>query len=556
MPFYIRENDIEEIKQSGTAAETLQLLESLSQRPLNNASVLLAYHECLLFHRAFPASPELLDRVNAELERLGIITGEMTSKGSAQNQQRLAGSGLPHTELNGFFGLDISNWLLRRFPDNVSLYAVDADDETVISILQLLLPGAEYEKITQGSEHGLARIRKMAGSKDPFLLWKWILAVYNNSHIEQPLKEDLFLRMKIFSSWKLDEPGFNRSQIGLEPPAVFFQQEIIRHVDALKILKQPVGSPLVLSHPEKIKLLDTIRGSLSFLYRETDPFSFADLNELELFDMGRGLQIALVGMRNQKRLSLESYIGYMAFKNGVPLAYGGGWIWGQRCKIGINIYPAFRKGESAWQFAQIMRLYYQYCGVRHFIVKPYQFGKDNPEGLKSGAFWFYYRLGYRPADVEINAAANEEWEKIQSDRTYRTPLTRLRYFTGSVLEWKTIKNSYPAFDAGVVSKKITDMINTRFRGNRQEAITYCSSALKKNIPGKMKDKPIGRKGNAVWENWCLLAGIMDVLNGWTSTEKKEFLRLIQLKQSGKEIEYIMALQGMRKLWREMKVFTT
>ena len=556
MPFYILEKDIETLKQSRTAAETLMMLEAFSNRPLNNASVLLSYHEYLLFHRAFTANPTLLDRVNTELERLGFITSEMANKGSALNQQHLAGSGLPHTELNGFFGLDISNWLLRRFPENVSLFAVDADDETIISILQLLLPGTEYEKITQGNERGLARIRKMAGSKNPVFLWKWILGVFNNSHAEQAIKEDLFLRMKIFSSWKLDEAGFNRSQLGLTTDAVFFQQEMIRHPEASKILKQPVGSPLPLSLHEKIKCLDTIRGSLSFLYRETDPFSFADLNELELFDMGRGLQIALVGMRKQKRLSLESYIGYMAFKNGVPLAYGGGWIWGHRCKIGINIYPAFRKGESAWQFAQIMRLYYQYCGVRHFIVKPYQFGKDNPEGLKSGAFWFYYRLGYRPADIEINTAAREEWEKIQADRTYRTPLTRLRYFTGSVMEWKTIKNSFPAFDAGVISKKITDMVNTRFQGNRQKAISNCSSALKKNIPGKMKDKPISSKGNAVWENWCLLAGLMDFGKTWKVSEKLDYARLIQLKQTGKEVDFILKLQGSERLWKEIKILNT
>ncbi|MBL0152505.1 MAG: hypothetical protein IPP93_03050 [Chitinophagaceae bacterium] len=505
---------------------------------------------------AFPANPELLDPVNEELKRLGLITREMANKGSAHNQHRLAGSGLPYTELNGFFGLDISNWLLRRFPDNVKLFAVDADDETIISILQLLLPGAEYEKITQGPEHGLARIRKMAGSKNPVYLWKWILGVFNNSHAEQAIKEDLFLRMKIFSSWKLDEAGFNRSQLGLTTDAVFFQEEMIRHPDSLKILKQPVSSLLPLSHPQKLKCLDTIRGSLSFLYRETDPFSFADLHELELFDMGRGLQIALVGMRKQKRLSLESYIGYMAFKNGVPLAYGGGWIWGQRCKIGINIYPAFRKGESAWQFAQIMRLYYQYCGVRHFIVKPYQFGKDNPEGLKSGAFWFYYRLGYRPADAEINEAAREEWEKIQADRTYRTPLTRLRFFTGSVMEWKTSKNSFPAFDAGVISKKITDMINTRFQGNRLEAISYCSSALKKNIPGKMKNKPVSSKRNAVWENWCLLAGLMDFGKTWKVSEKLDYAKLIQLKQTGKEVDFILKLQGSERLWKEIKVLNT
>ena len=33
-----------------------------------------------------------------------------------------------------------------------------------------------------------------------------------------------------------------------------------------------------------------------------------------------------------------------------------------------------------------------------FVVEPSQFGGTNKEGLLSGAFWFYYRLGFRPID--------------------------------------------------------------------------------------------------------------------------------------------------------------
>ena len=91
----------------------------------------------------------------------------------------------------------------------------------------------------------------------------------------------------------------------------------------------------------------------------------------------------------------------MAFKNGIPIAYGGGWIWGLRCRIGISIYPDFRKGESAWIFGQVLRLYYQYFNARHFIIRTNQFGKGNHDGLKTGAFWFYYKLGFRPCNKEL-----------------------------------------------------------------------------------------------------------------------------------------------------------
>lgn len=551
MPVYFQEKDLQKLKMVQSPAERISEIRGLSKTSFNKASLLIEYNDYLLFHKAFPSSPDMLDLVQSELERVAAISAKMYNQGKLQ----LEGSALAGTEITGFFGLDICNWLSQRFPGNISLYSVDADADTVISILQLIMPGVEYQHITQGPEKGLARLRKLTGIKDSTVLLNWVLGLFNDSRLEQNIKEDLFLRMKIFCCWKLDEPGFNRSMLALPVDQYFFQEEMIRRPDAVKILKQPVGDPVALGKKETLQLLDTIRGSLSFLYRETDPFSFADLSELQLFDMGRGMQIALVGMRKGKRLSLESYIGFMAFKNGVPIAYGGGWIWGQRCKIGVNIYPAFRKGESAWQFAQIMRLYYQNCGVRHFIVKPYQFGKDNPEGLKSGAFWFYYRFGYRPMDKAISETAEKEWDRIQSDKSYRTPVTLLRHFTGSAMEWKISKQSFPASDAGVISKGITDMINSRYQGNRWLAINSCSNEMNKLLKGNMKNKPVSNKGNIVWENWCLLAGYMNFLKGWTSAEKKEFLRLIQLKQSGKEIEYVCALQEMGRLWKEIKTFT-
>jgi len=58
-------------------------------------------------------------------------------------------------------------------------------------------------------------------------------------------------------------------------------------------------------------------------------------------------------------LSFASRILYwfMMFKNGYPMAYGGGWLFGKRSLLGINIFESFRGGESAFVFAQLLRTY-------------------------------------------------------------------------------------------------------------------------------------------------------------------------------------------------------
>jgi hypothetical protein len=73
-----------------------------------------------------------------------------------------------------------------------------------------------------------------------------------------------------------------------------------------------------------------------------------------------------------------------------------------------------------------MRVYYALCGCTRFIVNAYQFGSENIEALASGAFWFYYRLGYRPVLAEVRALARRESARTRKDRSYRCNRNTLR----------------------------------------------------------------------------------------------------------------------------------
>ena len=55
-------------------------------------------------------------------------------------------------------------------------------------------------------------------------------------------------------------------------------------------------------------------------------------------------------------------------------------------------------------------------GARAFSIDPYQLGHDNREGLLSGAWWFYYKLGFRPYDPEVRRVLRGEFaspEQVQ-----------------------------------------------------------------------------------------------------------------------------------------------
>ena len=61
------------------------------------------------------------------------------------------------------------------------------------------------------------------------------------------------------------------------------------------------------------------------------------------------------------------------------------------------------------------------------------FGYANPEGIATGAFWFYYKYGFRPVNKELLRLAGKEYNKKRADKNYRTAEKTLIRFTQSNL---------------------------------------------------------------------------------------------------------------------------
>jgi hypothetical protein len=119
-------------------------------------------------------------------------------------------------------------------------------------------------------------------------------------------------------------------------------------------------------------------------------------------------------------------MGYLILSNGVPIGYGGSSIVFRQVNTGINIFDEYRGSEASYLWVQVMRVYHALFGCTRFIANAHQFGGDNDEALKSGAFWFYYRLGYRPVLTAVRKLAQREAARIRRNRTYRSDIKTLR----------------------------------------------------------------------------------------------------------------------------------
>lgn len=534
---------IDILKNTQDLGTWLRSIETISKLTIKKLSTLNAYHQFLIFQFAYPKSATTFRMVKKELARIDEIVK------NSNKLKLLSNTGLSYTSICCSFSAPLAQWLTSRFNKAVWLEGSTAGPETIQNILQSLLPGIEYENSTQGNLSITDRIKKITGLKERHEQLKWILQLFEQNKNSTLVNDELYRQLALYIQWDITTLPITIDALG-ELNKVYYHQQFITKLNSHSIIKEKIKKAARIPMKQKSDLLDFMKLSLAKMCRETDPITYGDTNQLELFEMGRGLKIALIGMQLNRRLALESYIGFMAFKNGIPVSYGGAWIWGHRCKIGINIFPAFRKGESAWLFSQILRLYHQQYTIHHFIVKPYQFGKGNLEGLQSGAFWFYYKLGFRPASALINQLTEKEMLKIKNDNSYRSSIKTLYSFTSSNLELKLTDIVLPNFDAGIVSKIISDYINVNFQGDRAMAVQAGKRLIKKIIPVSLwKNRFISNE--SILDNWALLYAFLTSTNSLTNKEEISFVRLIQNKVKLSEYAYIKYLQKQSWLWRKL-----
>ncbi len=201
--------------------------------------------------------------------------------------------------------------------------------------------------------------------------------------------------------------------------------------------------------------------------RETDPVTYLQEDSLKIFHLERGIDLAIYGMIPQRQMPLESYVGFTLCKNGFPVSYGGAWIFGQTARIGINIFETFRGGESGFILCQLLRVYKQLFKISYVEVEPYQYGLDNPDGIKTAAFWFYYKYGFRPVDQQLLKLANSEYQKIKTRKNYRSTEKTLVKFTQSNIALNMGKNIH--VQVTDISLQLKSFIKNKYQNNYLKA---------------------------------------------------------------------------------------
>ncbi|MBL7918013.1 MAG: hypothetical protein JNM96_06425, partial [Bacteroidia bacterium] len=442
----------------------LNLLQSLSQQKIYKSKEIKAYHNCLLFVLAYPDNLAIQKIASAEMQKIG----DSLKKLNETKRLTFDRSGLAYTETVGTFSLAFCKWLLNKYPNSAYIHSFDEAGVHPKEVLKNILPEMEFEIIGNDSLNKINWLKKVSGLKNKNEQLNWLVSTIDAITGKTILNEQMFESLKVYIQILQDDPLFSKSFGKITIPKIYFhEQGLLKKFDPKNIIHKQLPKEAKLNLSQKNEILDVSRTALALLNRETDPITYCTPNNIKVFNLEHGLCIALYSINSDIRLPLESYIGFMMFKNGYPMSYGGAWLFGKRSLIGINIFETFRGGESAFVFAQLLRTYSQAFNAEEFEVEPYQFGKNNPEGIQSGAFWFYHRFGFRPIDKKLFELSESEHQKIISQKGYRSPVSVLKQFTKSNLS-VNFGSSKHIIKASIFSSYITKQINTRFNSDRNK----------------------------------------------------------------------------------------
>ncbi|MFQ5422602.1 MAG: hypothetical protein ACE5F9_01325 [Phycisphaerae bacterium] len=525
------------------ARRKVRLVSRAARSDLSDARTLRTCHDLLMFMAAYPDDRDVLRAVEAALRCVARIARQQTEALSRRNARRLQDSGIAGTITCGSFTLDAVDWLTRRFPPSVEL---SFDDESAGPALDDFLPAlvAPVERDGLLSDRQTTRqwLRLAAGGRERDSL-AWLAAQFRRLHCGGETLDRVFDSLELSVRWRLRDPAASRTTIRFPRRPLFFQSAALeRRVSLLDVLGMPLPPPRRMTAQDARRMIDIGRATLCVRHRETDTLTYADPHEVALFSLERGIDVALFAMTPDRRLPIESYFGFLVARNRVPVGYGGGWVLFDRSEIGVNVFDEFRGGESACIFSQVLRVFHHYYGARRFEVDPYQFGADNPEAIRSGAFWFYYRLGFRPAEPRLAALADRQWRRINKEPSYRSAARVLRRLAESTLVFtRDAAPEAEAVDLSALGLAVTRRIGRRFHGDRRSAEQAAQSAVKAALGVRRRPEWPANQA-AAFDRLCVLMALIPDLESWPIADKSSLVAIMRAKGGPTERTYARRLQ--------------
>jgi len=400
---------------AGAAGRKLELLGELGLRRLSKAEEVYELHEALSFLHAYPDDARVRSRAERMLKRFSERS-DLRRFAAA-----LADTGIEGTRIRYSFYWATALWLETRWPGCLSIdWTRFKKGDDLWGVLYTLLPFTESLALDEAyvKPRKLLEQLKHPDETDAGFLIRRMSKSLGDDATRETVYEDLDVHCTL-------SPGRGtptRTGARYRPSPVIFQTRPLdrSRPDLEKASRvRPVAVEPV-SPREGRKLITMARTAMVTRSRDLYAFQQGDPNDVRMVDCGDGLEFAAIGLRPEYRLMLDTVYGFLTLKNGIPIGYVLTRSFFNSSEVAYNVFETFRGGESAQIYGRVLAMTRHLFGADVFTVEPYQMGHDNPEGLASGAWWFYYKLGFRPLDPGVKRLLREELAEMRRNPKHRS----------------------------------------------------------------------------------------------------------------------------------------
>ncbi len=518
----------------GVAQERLALLRILEGTGLGTAAHVRTLHELLCFLHAYPDG----ETVFAQVERMLRLFS--SRRDLLRFRRGLESSGIAGTDTVYPFGFSTARWLARRCGGNLTVeWPLVGDPAALDGRLQLYSLWAERPVFDEPPLEGRTWLDRLRGREtDAAFIVRRSAALPIRGMANDHLYDELGLALRVAAG-----PGApDRTRARVPGHRLITQPGPLRsgRPDIVAEMTRPPRRISRIGERRALALLDLARESMVTRERDLYTFTAANPKDACLVDCGDGLEFFCIGVDPEQRLLLDAVYGILTLRNGVPIGYALFSALWRSSEVAYNVFESFRGGESAWVYGRLLATIRAMFAVDTITIDPYQLGHHNDEGLESGAWWFYYKLGFRPRDPEIARLARSEARKAARNSRYRTgPVTLRRLVSANLF----LQSGAPRRDVlgdiptGAIGLAITDLVNTRFGDDRERATDVLAdeAAARLDVSG-------WRRWNAgerlFWERWAPLVAVVPGLDRWSAAEKHDLAAIIRAKGGRRESDFV------------------
>jgi hypothetical protein len=351
---------------SSSSARTLKILAQLERRQFTEADSLIRFHEILLFMRAYPQSASTLRRVEKILNTFSRRVFRLSEAGIDTSKLESGEvSGIAGTFVEDTFSYQIMRWLIRYYPRAVSIdWELQDDEYRLAATWPRFMPLLEEDALVEANVPYLDWLDAAKGRRRSEL--SWLIERFERLPLSEIEKAELYESLKLYVRWELRDSRATRTRMKRHVRKVFYHTEpLLRRSDVslTSEFAQPDIPLKKLSRAQGGKILDLARETSIVRYRELYGFTHGDASRVLRADIGRGVEVFMMGVPPERRLPLRAYHAGLIFKNGIPVCYVESLTLFERMEIGFNLYYTFREGESAWLYARVLKILGQMLGV-------------------------------------------------------------------------------------------------------------------------------------------------------------------------------------------------